>query len=127
MQWLMLQQDEPQDFVIATGEQHSVREFVELTGKELGLVIRWEGQGLKEKGIDDKTGQALVAVDPRYFRPSEVETLLGDCTKARQKLGWKARTTFKQLVSEMVANDLKEAQRDQMCQQEGFQTFNHVE
>jgi GDPmannose 4,6-dehydratase len=127
MQWLMLQQDEPEDYVIASGEQHSVREFVELTAHELGFSIRWQGKGLDEEGIDEQTGKVLVAVDPRYFRPTEVDTLLGDCSKANQKLGWKPRTTFKELVSEMVAGDLKEAQRDQMCQQEGYQTFNHVE
>jgi GDPmannose 4,6-dehydratase len=127
MQWLMLQQDEPEDYVIASGEQHSVREFVELSAHELGFSFRWQGQGLNEKGIDEQTGKVLVAVDPRYFRPTEVDTLLGDCSKARHNLGWKPRTTFKQLVAEMVAGDLKEAQKDQMCQQEGYQTFNHVE
>jgi GDPmannose 4,6-dehydratase len=127
MQWLMLQQEVADDYVIATGEQHSVREFVELAGKDLGLNIRWQGQGLDEKGIDETTGNVIVSIDPRYFRPTEVDTLLGDVTKARKKLGWKARISFGQLVSEMVAMDLKEAQRDQMCQQEGYQTFNHVE
>jgi GDPmannose 4,6-dehydratase len=113
--------------VIATGEQHSVREFVELAGKELGLSIRWHGQGLDEKGIDETTGNVIVSIDPRYFRPTEVDTLLGDVTKAHKKLGWKPRISFDQLVSEMVAMDLKEAQRDQMCQQEGFRTYNHLE
>jgi GDPmannose 4,6-dehydratase len=127
MQWLMLQQDEPEDYVIATGEQHSVREFVELAGENLGFSIRWEGKGLEEKGIDDNTGNLLVCVDSRYFRPTEVDTLLGDSTKAQEKLGWKARISFKELISEMVAADLKEAEKDQMCLQEGFQTFNHIE
>jgi len=127
MQWLMLQQDAPEDYVIATGQQHSVREFVELAGQNLGFSIRWQGKGLEEKGIDDNTGNVMVSIDPRYFRPTEVDTLLGDSTKAQQKLGWKARITFKQLVSEMVATDLKEAEKDQMCLQEGFQTFNHIE
>ena len=127
MQWLMLQQDKPEDYVIATGQQHSVREFVELAGENLGFSIRWQGKGLEEKGIDENTGNVMVSIDPRYFRPTEVDTLLGDSTKAQQKLGWKARITFKELVSEMVVADLKEAEKDQMCLQEGFQTFNHIE
>jgi GDPmannose 4,6-dehydratase len=127
MQWLMLQQDTPEDYVIASGEQHSVREFVELAGKELGFSIEWKGKGKNEKGIDAATGQDMVRIDPRYFRPSEVDTLLGDASKARDKLGWQPRTAFNELISEMVALDLQEAERDRMCQQEGFQTFNHVE
>ena len=127
MQWLMLQQEEPDDYVIATGEQHSVREFVEQAGKHLGFKIRWQGEGLQEKGIDQANGNVIVSIDPRYFRPTEVDTLLGDTTKARRKLGWKPRTAFNRMVAEMVAADLKEAQRDQICQQEGFQTFQHVE
>lgn len=127
MQWLMLQQDEPEDYVIATGEQHSVRELIELTGKALGMSIRWEGKADAEKGINSENGQTVVAIDPRYYRPTEVDTLLGDPTKAREKLGWKPRRTFNELIAEMVAADLKEAERDQMCQQEGFQTFNHIE
>ena len=123
----MMQQDEPEDYVIASGEQHSVREFVELAGKELGYSIGWAGEGLNEKGVDGETGKVLISVDPRYFRLTEVDTLIGDSTKARQKLGWKPRITFKELVSEMVAKDLQEAQRDQMCQQEGYQTFNNTE
>jgi len=127
MQWLMLQQETPEDFVIASGEQHSVREFIELAGKELGFSIQWKGKGLDEKGLDAATGKEIVRIDPRYFRPSEVDTLLGDAGKAREKLGWKPRIRFDEMVSEMVAVDLKEAERDQMCQQEGFQTFDHVE
>jgi GDPmannose 4,6-dehydratase len=125
MQWLMLQQDEPEDFVIATGQQHSVREFVEVAANKLDISIRWEGEGLDEKGVDQRTGNEIVLIDPRYFRPTEVDTLLGDSTKARKKLGWQPRISFDQLVTEMVANDITEAERDLMCQQEGFQTFNH--
>ena len=120
MQWLMLQQDEPEDFVIATGEQYSVRDFINAACEELGIKIRWEGNGVDEKGIDENTGNVIVAVDPRYFRPTEVETLLGDPSKAKEKLGWETRTTFKELVSEMVISDLKEAERDQLCNKEGF-------
>jgi GDPmannose 4,6-dehydratase len=127
MQWLMLQQDKPDDYVIATGEQHSVREFVELAGHELGMAIRWKGRGTEEKGIDENTGKVVIAVDPVYFRPTEVETLLGDPSKARVKLGWKSRRSFKQLVTEMAHMDLNEAQRDELCKKEGFQTFNHFE
>ena len=127
MQWLMLQQDIAEDFVIATGEQHSVREFVELAGKELGFQIHWKGKGRDEKGIDNATGKEIVRIDPRYFRPSEVDTLLGDASKARQKLGWKPRIRFDKLVSEMVAADLNEAEKDRMCLQEGYPTFDHYE
>jgi GDPmannose 4,6-dehydratase len=127
MQWLMLQQDSPEDYVIASGEQHSVREFVELAGKELGFSIEWKGKGKNEKGVNAATGNEIVRIDPRYFRPSEVDTLLGDASKARNKLGWKPRTGFNELISEMVTLDLQEAERDRLCRQEGFQTFNHVE
>lgn len=127
MQWLMLQQDFPEDYVIATGEQHSVREFVELAGRQLGFSIQWKGNGLDEKGIDAVSGKEIIRIDPRYFRPSEVDTLLGDAGKAREKLGWKPRIRFDRLVSEMVTADLKEAQKDQMCLQEGYPTFDHYE
>jgi GDPmannose 4,6-dehydratase len=127
MQWLMLQQDEPEDFVIATGRQHSVREFIELAAGCLDMPLRWEGRGVEEKGIDPATGKVMVAVDRRYFRPTEVDTLLGDASKAREKLGWEPRVSFEELVSEMVQTDLKEAQRDNLCQQEGFSTFNHFD
>jgi GDPmannose 4,6-dehydratase len=127
MQWLMLQQEAPEDYVIATGEQHSVREFIEVAAAELGYDLRWQGNGVDEKGFDDQTGRIIVAVDRRYFRPTEVDTLLGDASKARQKLGWRSRTSFGQLVSEMVAEDLREAERDSLCLQEGFRTFNHFE
>jgi GDPmannose 4,6-dehydratase len=105
--WLMLQQDKPDDYVIATGEAHSVREFVELAFSKIGIHIVWKGKGVKEKGIDEATGKVLVEVDPRYFRPTEVELLVGDATKAREKLGWKPKTTFKELVNLMVEADLK--------------------
>jgi GDPmannose 4,6-dehydratase len=127
MQWLMLQQDKPDDYVIATGEQHSVREFVELAGHELGMDIRWKGRGTEEKGIDENTGKVVIVVDPTYFRPTEVEALLGDPSKARVKLGWKSRRSFKQLVTEMVHSDLNEAKKDELCKKEGFETFNHFE
>jgi len=121
-QWLILQQPEPEDFVIATGEQHSVREFVERSCAELGIKIDWEGQGVDEKGYDRKTGHCIVAVDPRYFRPAEVDTLLGDPTKAKEKLGWSPRTSFEELVREMVTEDLKEAERDDLVTQHGYET-----
>ena len=103
--WLMLQQDQPRDFVIATGVQYSVRDFVEAVARELGIKMRWTGSGRQEKGLDAVTGAVIVAVDPRYFRPAEVENLLGDATLAREKLGWQARTTFKELVAEMVRDE----------------------
>jgi GDPmannose 4,6-dehydratase len=126
MQWMMLQQDSPEDFVIATGEQHSVREFVEIAANEVGISVRWEGSGVDEKGYD-KDGKCIVAVDPRYFRPAEVETLLGDPSKAKQKLGWIPRTTFDELVSEMMREDLKLAQRDELISQHGFRFYKHHE
>lgn len=127
MQWLMLQQDQPEDFVIATGVQYSVREFVEIAAKELGIQVRWEGTGVDEKGYDVATGQCIVAVDPRYFRPTEVETLLGDPTKAKEKLGWTPRTTFVELVQEMVREDLRIAERDELTKKHGFSAFNYHE
>ena len=127
MQWLMLQQETPEDFVIATGEQHSVREFVELAAKEIGIEIRWEGKDENEKGFDVATGKCIVAVDPRYFRPSEVETLLGDPSKAKNKLGWVPKTSFHELVSEMMREDLREAQRDALVKEHGFKYFNYNE
>ena len=127
MQWLMLQQDKPEDYVIATGEHYSVREFIEIAARKLGLSIRWEGAGVDEKGINEETGKVMVAVDPRYFRPTEVQDLLGDAGKARKNLGWKPRITFEQLVAEMVEADMQEAQKDYLCQLEGFQTFNHFD
>ena len=118
-QWLILQQPQPEDFVIATGEQHSVREFVEAAALELGMEIRWQGRGAEEKGYD-RQGRCIVAVDPRYFRPAEVETLLGDATKARSKLGWQPRVGFKDLVEEMVQHDLHEAERSRLVKDHGY-------
>lgn len=126
MQWLMLQQEKPEDFVIATGEQHSVREFVEAAAAELGMTLRWQGSGVSERGYDEN-GRCIVAVDPRYFRPTEVETLLGDASKAREKLGWQPRTRFAELVSEMVREDLSEAQRDELVKRHGYATRNYHE
>jgi GDPmannose 4,6-dehydratase len=123
MQWLMLQQDKPQDYVIATGEQHSVREFVQRCAALLDLDLAWEGVGVDEKAID-KSGNTIVAVDHRYFRPTEVETLLGDPSKARRELGWTPRTSFDELVREMVASDLKAAQRDALVRKHGFDAYN---
>jgi len=127
MQWLMLQQDHPEDFVIATGKQYSVRDFVNIAAKKLKIDIIWKGKGVDEKGVDKKTGNSIVAVDPRYFRPTEVETLLGDPSKAKQKLGWEAKISFQELVTEMVRQDLVEAKKDHLCQSHGFSTFNHSE
>jgi GDPmannose 4,6-dehydratase len=119
MQWLMLQQENPEDFVIATGEQHSVREFVEVAARELGLSMRWTGEGAGEKGFDNE-GRCIVAVDPRYFRPAEVETLLGDASKAKAKLGWEPKISFESLVREMVQADLSAAKRDDLVSTHGY-------
>ena len=127
MQWLMLQQKDPEDYVIATGEQHSVREFIELTAKELGITVAWEGKGVSEIGINTANGHAIVKVDPTYFRPTEVDTLLGDPTKAKQKLGWQPKVTFDALVKEMIRADLEEAKRDELCQQAGFRVNQYNE
>ncbi len=126
-QWLMLQQDSPEDYVIATGEQHSVRDFVEAAFNEIGIRVSWEGKGISEKGYDYHKGEVLVEVDPRYFRPTEVETLLGDPSKAAEKLGWKAKIGFHELVAEMVREDIKEAERDLFCKKSGFKTFRYYE
>jgi GDPmannose 4,6-dehydratase len=130
MQWLMLQQEKPDDFVIATGIQYSVRQFVEIAARELGIEIAWQGKGVEEKGViasikgdkvtGAKVGQTIVAVDPKYFRPTEVETLLGDPTKAKQKLGWTPRTTFAEMVQEMVSFDLEDARRHALLKAHGF-------
>ena len=125
MQWLMLQQDKPDDYIIATGEQHSVREFIEVTAKELGIAIEWEGEGVDEKGINMANGKTIVAVDPRYFRPTEVDTLLGDPSKAKENMGWEPNISFPELVKEMVRMDLEEAKRDELCQRAGFRV-NHI-
>src|SRR4030088_252581 len=127
MQWLVLQQDKPEDFVIATGEQHSVRDFVNFAAEEVGIRVRWEGQGIDEKGYNTETGKCIVAIDPRYFRPSEVETLLGDASKAKRQLGWSPQTSFSDLVSEMMREDLKLAERDELVKKHGFRFFNRHE
>jgi len=143
MQWLMLQQEVPEDFVIATGEQYSVRDFVDAAASELGISIKWQGSGLEEQGLVDqvtrsennafdaslhvKPGDVIARVDPRYFRPTEVETLLGDATKAKKKLGWVPKITFKELVSEMIHYDMEEARRDELCRNEGFRINSYYE
>ena len=126
-QWLMLQQPEAEDFVIATGEQHSVREFVTRAGAELGMSIEWGGLAADEQGVDTKTGRTVVKVDSRYFRPTEVDTLLGDATKARTKLGWKPEIGFDALVKEMVVEDAEIARRDAVIAREGFKTYKYKE
>jgi len=143
MQWLMLQQEAPEDFVIATGVQYSVRDFVDAAAKELGMEIRWEGEGVDEKGFwanrsipptaaesaarASGAGGAIVSVDPRYFRPTEVETLLGDPTHAREKLGWTPRISFEALVAEMVREDLRSAERDELSRKHGYKTMDYHE
>jgi GDPmannose 4,6-dehydratase len=141
-QWLMLQQPEPEDFVIATGVQHSVREMCEIAFREAGIGLRWEGYGAGEKGVVSeikrsemaadpdmplRVGDVVVEIDPKYFRPTEVETLLGDPSKAREKLGWEAKITFGQMIAEMVAEDLAIAMRDDLCRREGFKTYKYHE
>ncbi|MDP1733921.1 MAG: GDP-mannose 4,6-dehydratase [Sulfuritalea sp.] len=126
MQWLMLQQEKPEDFVIATGVQYSVRDFVNAAGAEIGITVDWRGEGVDEKGYDAQ-GKCIVQVDPRYFRPTEVETLLGDATKAREKLGWTPKITFAELVAEMVREDLKAAERDELIKKHGFKAFDRNE
>lgn len=125
--WMMLQHDKPDDFVIATGESHSVREFVEKAFHEVGIEIIWEGKGIKEVGKDRETGEIFVHVDPRYFRPTEVDFLLGDSTKARRELGWEAGVSFDELVKLMVREDLKDAEKDQLCGNAGFRVYNQFE
>ena len=126
MQWLMLQQEEPDDYVIATGVQYSVRDFVEAAARELGIEIAWRGQGVEETG-HDATGAPIVRIDPRYFRPTEVEALLGDASKARERLGWAPRTCFAELVREMVREDLAAAERDELVRRHGFRTNDRHE
>jgi len=138
-QWLMLQQEQPEDFVIATGRQHSVREFVNTAFAQAGIDLRFEGRGLDEKAFVDavrpvdgleavcKPGDEVMSVDPRYFRPTEVESLLGDASKARKQLGWQPRVAFPELVAEMVREDLLLAQRDKQSREHGFKTFDHHE
>ncbi|MBU1417931.1 MAG: GDP-mannose 4,6-dehydratase [Proteobacteria bacterium] len=143
MQWLMLQQEKPEDFVIATGKQYSVRDFVDAAAAELGIHLKWQGSGTEEQGIVDhvessadnafdasahvKPGDIVVRVDPRYFRPTEVETLLGDATMAKEKLGWVPKISFNELVSEMIQHDMQEARRDELCQNEGFRINSYYE
>ncbi len=124
--WLMLQQPQPEDFVIATGVQHSVREFVAAAAKELGMQIDWKGKGKSEKGYDQH-GRCIVAVDPRYFRPTEVDSLLGDAAKAKAKLGWAPKVKFDELVAEMVREDLRSAERDALVKSHGHKTFDRHE
>lgn len=126
MQWLMLQKDQPEDFVIATGVQYSVRDFVNAAAQEIGLIIHWTGGGVEEKGFD-VNGKCIVAVDSRYFRPTEVETLLGDASKAKLKLGWTPKISFQELVSEMMREDLKAAERDELVKRHGFATYDYHE
>ena len=123
---LMLQQEQPDDFVIATGVQYSVRDFVNAAAKELGIKIFWQGTGVNETGTDEN-GKVIVKVDPRYFRPTEVETLLGDPTKAKEKLGWTPKTSFQELVSEMVKEDLKSAERDELVKENGYSAYDYHE
>ena len=125
-QWLMLQQPQPEDFVIATGIQYNVRDFVDLAAQKLGLKLKWSGKGLDEKAIDG-TGRVRVAVDPRYFRPAEVETLLGDPSKAKSKLGWSAKVSFDKLVEEMASEDLKAAERDELVKRHGHRPYDFHE
>ena len=125
--WLMLQQESPDDYVVATGKQVSVREFVEMAFREIGVQLEWRGEGVEEEGLDVKTGAVRVGIDPRYFRPTEVEALLGDPSKAEEKLGWTARTSLSVMVKEMVADDLNGAEKEEMLRREGFQTFDYYE
>jgi len=125
--WLMLQQEDPEDYVLATGESHSVREFVEKAFGEIGIKIVWEGSGADETGKDSETGKSLVKIDPGYFRPTEVDFLLGDSTKARSKLGWEPTVSFDELIKMMVREDLKEAEKDRLCKKAGFRTYNQFD
>ncbi|HHJ19723.1 MAG TPA: GDP-mannose 4,6-dehydratase [Gammaproteobacteria bacterium] len=127
MQWMMLQQDSPEDFCIATGVQYSVRDFCNAAYEHLGRKIRWEGEGIDEKGYDAETGNCIVAVDPRYFRPTEVETLLGDPSKAKEKLGWTPEISFEEMVQEMMENDLMLARRDSLVRDHGYRSFDYHE
>jgi len=126
-QWLMLQQEQAEDFVIASGIQHSVREFVTRAAAHLDMQLQWKGEGLDEQGVDTRTGKVIVRVDPRYFRPTEVDSLLGDATQARAKLGWEPQISFDTLVQEMVESDLESARRDAVIRREGFKTYQHHE
>jgi GDPmannose 4,6-dehydratase len=126
-QWLILQQQEAEDYVIATGQQHSVRDFAQIAAKKLGMQLEWRGKGVDEEAWDTNTGKQVIGIDPRYFRPTEVETLLGDAGKAKQKLGWEPQISFTELVEEMVAEDLELAQRDHVVLKHGYKTFQYHE
>jgi len=125
--WLMLQQEEADDFVVATGKQISVRQFVDAAFGEVGIALDWRGEGANEEGVCRKTGKVLVQVDPRYFRPTEVETLLGDPSKAKAKLGWAPETSLEQMVKEMVHEDRRDAEKDELCKREGYRVFDFYE
>ena len=127
MQWLMLQQEYPEDFTISTGVQYSVRDFVNVAAKEIGIKLKWQGKGIQETAIDVDSGKVIISIDARYFRPTEVETLLGDSTKAREKLGWTPKISFEELVKEMAFNDLEEAEKDYLLHKEGFSTYKYQE
>lgn len=126
-QWMILQQDTPEDYVVATGQQYSVRQFAEVAAAELGMDLEWRGSGVDEEGWDRNSGKRVIAVDPRYFRPTEVETLLGDPEKARRQLGWEPRISFHELVAEMVAEDLELAQRDKVVMEHGYRAYQYNE
>jgi GDPmannose 4,6-dehydratase len=126
MQWLMLQQDAPEDYVIATGQQYAVRDFVNAAAEEMGMALTWRGHGSDEKAFD-RERHCVVAVDPHYYRPAEVDTLVGDASKAHAKLGWKPKVTFREIVAEMVANDLEAAERDRIVHANGYRVYNHYE
>jgi GDPmannose 4,6-dehydratase len=125
--WLILQQEQPEDFVIATGQTTKVRDFVQQAFKEIGIEIEWQGSGVEEKGLDKATGNVVVEVDPRYFRPTEVELLLGDPSKAKDKLGWEPKTTLAELVAMMIREDVKSANRDMLCEKNGFEVRQYNE
>jgi len=127
MQWLMLQQDEPDDFVIATGQQYSVRECIEMAASNVGIKIQWRGSGLDEQGYDTDTGKVIVEIDPRYFRPTEVDTLLGDPAKAKLKLGWQPKISFEEMIAEMAHTDLKEAEKDKYVLDKGYKIYDNID
>ncbi|MBF0225119.1 MAG: GDP-mannose 4,6-dehydratase [Desulfobacterales bacterium] len=127
MQWLMLQQKDPYDYIIATGIQRSVRDFIEIACKIIEIPIEWQGKGIDERGINKNTGKTIISVDPKYFRPTEVESLLGDASKAREKLGWQPKISFETLVTEMIVSDLKDARKDALCKKEGFLVHKYFE
>jgi GDPmannose 4,6-dehydratase len=123
----MLQQDEPDDYVIATGQQYSVRQCIELAARNAGIEIEWKGSGLDEQGIDTHTGNVIVEIDPRYFRPTEVDALLGDPSKAKEKLGWQPRISFEEMIAEMTAADLEAAKRDKLVADKGFKIYCNID